>query len=379
MMSQGGFFEERSDQSRVKAELVEKYFVAWAIVLKRSVIRKRGRIAFIDLFAGPGRYKDGAASVPLIIIEKAIADEFLREHLVTVFNDKDERHTRTLETEILKIPGVHLLKHVPTVLNEEVGENIVKMFEEMDLVPTLFFVDPWGYKGLSLRLVNSVLKNWGCDCIFFFNYNRINPGLNNPSVKEHIDALFGVERAAELRSELAPMSPALRELAIVEAISEALKEMGGRYVLPFIFKREDGFRTTHNLIFVSKHVRGYVVMKDIMARASSSHDEGIASFSYSPADERTPLLFEFARPLSELREMLLKEFAGRSISMGQIHAEHHVDRPFVAKNYKDALIRLEAEERISAVPSADKRRKRKGQPTFANDVIVRFPVGGSHG
>ncbi len=57
------------------------------------------------------------------------------------------------------------------------------MFEQMNLVPTFFFVDPWGYKGLSLRLINSVLKNWGCDCIFFFNYTRINMGLENELVK----------------------------------------------------------------------------------------------------------------------------------------------------------------------------------------------------
>ena len=60
------------------------------------------------------------------------------------------------------------------------------------------FVDPWGYKGLSLRLINSVLKDWACECIFFFNYNRINMGLGNDAVKEHMDALFGEERAAEL-------------------------------------------------------------------------------------------------------------------------------------------------------------------------------------
>ena len=57
-------------------------------------------------------------------------------------------------------------------------------------------MDPWGYKGLSLRLINSVLRNWGSDCIIFFNYNRINMGLNNEFVREHMDALFGAERAA---------------------------------------------------------------------------------------------------------------------------------------------------------------------------------------
>ena len=186
----GGFFEERSDQSRVKAELVEKYFFAWANVLKGSV-RGKSRLAYIDLFAGPGRYKDGAASVPLVILERALADDFLRDHLVTLFNDKDETHTQTLEQQIAAIPSIDRLRYKPGVMNEEVGDNIVKMFEANRMIPTFFFVDPWGYRGLSLRLINSVLRNWGCDCVFFFNYNRVNPGVSNPKVKEHMDALFG--------------------------------------------------------------------------------------------------------------------------------------------------------------------------------------------
>lgn len=83
------------------------------------------------------------------------------------------------------------MKHKPIVWNNEVGSEMVKLFSSIKLVPTLFFVDPWGYKGLSLQLVNAVLKDWGCDCIFFFNYNRINMGLTNPMVQEHMAALFG--------------------------------------------------------------------------------------------------------------------------------------------------------------------------------------------
>jgi three-Cys-motif partner protein len=327
----------------------------------------------MDLFAGPGRYRDGAASVPLMILEKAIDDDFLRNHLVTVFNDNDNTKTRTLENEISKLRGIHLLKYKPSVMNEEVGANIVLRFEETRFIPTLFFVDPWGYKGLSLRLINSVLKDWGCDCIFFFNYNRINMGLNNSIVHEHMDALFGETRADELRKELVRLRPAQRELAIVEAITAALMDMGGKYVLPFTFKNEDGTRTSHYLMFVTKHIRGYEIMKDIMARASSLQDQGVASFSYCPADEITPLLLEFARPLSELSQMLLEQFAGRTLRMIDVYNGHHVGRRFIKKNYKDALTKLEAEGRIVARPHAEKRPKRLDSPTFADNVVVSFP------
>jgi len=371
-MPSSGFFEERSDQSRVKAELVEKYFFAWANVLKRSV-QGKSRLAYIDLFAGPGRYKDGAASVPLLILERAIEDDFLRDHLVTLFNDKNDNHTQTLEEQIGKIPDINRLKYKPQVMNEEVGDNIVKMFEKMNLVPTFFFVDPWGYKGLSLKLINSVLRNWGCDCIFFFNYNRVNAGLGNKVVKPHMDALFGEERADALRARLAPMNPAMRELAIVESISEALKEMGGEYVLPFTFRREDGSRTSHYLIFVSKHPLGYGIMKDIMARASSTHEEGVPSFSYCAADRSTPLLFEFARPLTELGQMLCDQFSGQTMTMKDVYENHHVGRPFIKKNYKAVLTRLEADGLITANPPASERPHRNGQPTFADAVHVTFP------
>jgi three-Cys-motif partner protein len=122
----------------------------------------------------------------------------------------------------------------------------------MRLVPTFFFVDLRGYKGLSLRLINSVLRPWGCDCIFFLNYNRVNMGINNDFVQMHMEALFGKERASALRVRLDPLTPEQRELAVVDAVSAALKEMGGNYPLPFCFQNEDGTRTSHYLKFSLK-------------------------------------------------------------------------------------------------------------------------------
>jgi three-Cys-motif partner protein len=379
MANNNQFFNERTDQSFVKAQIVSKYFWAWAKVMigsakKNAYYANKGgnRIAYIDLFAGPGRYKDGSKSTPLLILEQAIKVPDMRERLVTMFNDIDEDNVRSLETEIQSLPGIHTLKYPPHVYNHEVGTEIVKMFEEMELVPTLFFVDPWGYKGLSLKLINSVLRNWGCDCIFFFNYNRINMGLLNPVVEEHMKALFGDSRAIELRKRLELLSPYERELTIVEEIAEALKEMGGKYVLPFGFTNDQGTRTTHHLIFVSKHFRGYDIMKEIMARESSKSVQGVATFTYSPADRRQPLLFELTRPLDALEEMLLHDFAGRSITLEQIYETHSVGKPYIKKNYRDAFRNLEACGKIVPSIPAAKRPKRKGEVSVKG-VIYTFP------
>lgn len=244
------------------------------------------------------------------------------------------------------------------------------MFEKMSLVPTFFFVDPWGYKGLSLRLVNSVVKDWGCDCVFFFNYNRINMGLSNPLVKEHMAALFGNKRAEQLKETLSTLSPTDREATIVNELVQALQEQGdSRYVLPFCFKDDLGKRTKHHLIFVTKHFKGYEIMKQIMAKESSEKIEEVANFTYFPAKPEQALLFPLTRPIDDLKFMLLNHFNGQTLSMKEIYVQHNVGTPYIAKNYKTALLSLEKKGHITANPPASKRRKN----TFADGTMVTFP------
>src|SRR5690348_13810474 len=130
-MGTDGFFDEAKQQSIVKATIVSKYFWAWAKVIMPTAKRRTNKIAYIDLFAGPGRYKDGTKSTPVRIIEQAIADNDMRNMLVTLFNDADEDNTQSLETTLAQIPGVETLKYPPQVLNREVGAEMVKMFERV--------------------------------------------------------------------------------------------------------------------------------------------------------------------------------------------------------------------------------------------------------
>lgn len=370
-MADKHFFDESTEQSKVKTAIVTKYFDAWAKVMIATQ-RKHGRsdrIAYVDLFAGPGRYLDGTPSTPLLILQKAIQNPEIGARLVTIFNDKDEANTRSLEQAISELPGIETLKYKPVVQTIEIGEQIAELFEQHQFVPTLFFVDPWGYRGLSLRLVNSVVKDWGCDCVFFFNYNRINAGLDNPMVKQHMDCLFGTQRADVLRQRLRPLRPHAREMLIVEELCQALKALGTRYVLPFRFRNDRGTRTSHHLIFVSKAFKGYEIMKDIMARESSSREQGVASFEYNAADAaqigRQALLFQLSRPQDDLADMLLNDFAGQTLTMKEIYERHNVDRPYTKRNYKDALTALEKSGRVTV--SSHRRN------SFGDRVLVTFP------
>jgi len=370
-MSDPKFFEKPSEQSIIKTIIVNKYFTAWAQIIT-SVVRRRGEnlIGYVDLFCGPGKYENGFKAVPILILEQAVKNDHLQPMLVTKFNDKDAQVVESLVMAISEVPQIEILGNSPEVTAHEVGVDIASIFDEMKDIPTLFFIDPWGYKGLTLDLISKSMKQWGCECIFFFNLNRIRAGLHNDLVKEHMDALFGRERADILRERLSSINdPEEREQAIIEEIVQALNDQGAEFVLPFRFKDERGTRTSHYLIFASKNFRGYEIMKDIMAGESSHSDEGVPSFEYSPADIKYPSLFKLCRPLDDLELSLLKEFSGRSISMQQLYEEHSVGTSYIKRNYKDVLMKMESAGEITAKPPADLRRA----GTFAGHVIVAFP------
>ena len=102
------FFNEQKEQSLVKATIVSKYFATWAQIMintqKKNAKRygkKNDKIAYLDLFAGPGRYAKGSKSTPILVLEEALKDDEISKRLVTIFNDKDEQNVSSLE-ETLK-------------------------------------------------------------------------------------------------------------------------------------------------------------------------------------------------------------------------------------------------------------------------------------
>ena len=97
------------------------------------------------------------------------------------------------------------------------------------------------------------------------------------------------------------------------------------------------------------------------------------TFEYSPATSDQPLLFELARPLDDLEEMLLADFAGRTLKMIEVFDRHNYGRRYIKKNYKDILTRMECAGKIKGVPPHTNRRKIKGEITCADETLFTFP------
>ncbi len=370
MDKKNDFFTELTISSQIKISIVTKYFSAWANVMKKT----KGDIAYIDLFAGPGSYadKNKTKSTPIIILNNVLKDNILKNKVKFLFNDKEKDYTNRLRVEIDSISNISELKYKIKIFNFSVGENIVTEFKKEKLIPTFLFIDPWGYKGLTLDLISSVLKNWGCDCVFFFNYNRINPGISNinPEIQKHIYAIFGEELGKKLENEVKTLSSNEREKIILKYLKEALKKINGKYTLHFKFKSESKNKTSHFLIFVSKKKLAYDIMKDIMAKESTHKYQGVATFEYNPYnDENENNLFP-PKPIDDLKKELLEKYSGRTLSVEDIHEEHNIGTFYIKANYKSALLELEQENEIITNPQ--KRKKISGRLSMGDKVEITF-------
>jgi len=339
-----GFFDEQTEQSYKKAKIVHDYFVAWSRVIKAHWT---GPIGYIDLYSGPGKYSDGTLSVPLLIVNEIIKDPKLVSRMLLAFNDADGDNIRKLEAEIRAIPGTEGLIRRIAFSTDIVDSEFCEKIRINQRIPVLSFIDPFGYKGLTIELINRLLANKGSDCIFFFNYNRINMALSSNSFfDEHLSALFGNEKMVRLKKELTSFAPAEREKVVIKALLESLKENTANYILPYKFYCTDMKRTSHYIIFVTKHITGCKIMKSIMYSNSAKDVDAVATFELKDKvnfGSQSEQLSLFSRPLDELCDILKKRYKGKRENVEAICNEIVYDNGsmFVFANVKDALRRLE--------------------------------------
>lgn len=373
MPSNDVFFADQSEQSAVKAHIVSSYFSAWSRVIQKW----NTPMAYIDLFCGPGKYENDKPSAPLLIVQNTLANPALLHKMSFVFNDKDSNNTAMLQQSISQLDENAKLKGRLQFYNETVEQDFYSRLNIPANMPVLSFVDPFGYKGLTMNLINRLINNSGSDCIFFFNYNRINMALSsNTKFDEHLKSLFGDNRTAELKKQLAHQPPERREPIVLNALIDALRENKSNYVLPFKFYSTEMVRTSHFIIFVTKHPLACKIMKQIMYSNSAKDSDGVATFSFE--DSRNfgagfEQLTIFDRPIQSLRDDILRKYIGRTVSVGSICNDVDCDfsSHFVSKNVKDVLKELELEGKIS-VTTGRKQKYRNGKLNMPDGAVIQF-------
>lgn len=366
------FYSEQTEQSKIKATIVANYFTAWARIIKKW----NTPMGYIDLFCGPGKYENDKDSAPILIIRNTLEDPILAAKMQFIFNDQDKDNIDELRRNIDMVDANSTLKpniQFYTFTVEKGFEDRVKIPSNM---PVLSFVDPFGYKGLTMSLIDLLINNAGSDCIFFFNYNRINMALNNAKFDDHLINLFGSKRTEKLKLQLVGLSASQREMVVINALIEALMENKSNYVLPFKFYSTEKLRTSHFIIFVTKHPMACKIMKQIMYSYSAKDTDGVATFSFEDSHNFAKGLEQlsiFNRPLQELMERLEENNQGKTIKVLDLCIAEDCDfrSHFIGANVKEALRRLEEAHKIVVI-SGRKIVRTKGKLNMPDNAIIKF-------
>lgn len=283
------FFAVPKEKSRVKTLIVTEFFKAYFPIINAQFKRD---IWYIDLFCGPGCYEDGSASTPVKLLDiiDAFKDDAVRTRLKIVFNDHNKDYIGKLQQHIGTHPVLHQLKYQPQIPNLKASEVDLSVYTRGNN-PIFSFVDPWGYKDVSVSQVWSLVKNQGSDCVLFFNSDRILQDISKPANAQDFQQIFGdlFEDAKAIQTD-PTMSQRKKAESFLTLFSKnlysAVQQEHGRkfkiFVLPFYVEADDKEKTSHYIVFISKAHKAIQEMRKVMIKHSNSIS---ADLGYDSKDE----------------------------------------------------------------------------------------------
>jgi three-Cys-motif partner protein len=340
-----------------------KYLPPWALILGSS----NRHMNYFDCFAGPGRYEFAGIAVdgsPLIAVDAGKSFLAMRPNhsLTVVLTENNEEQTRKLERQLEPLkPYPRNLKVEPLI--EDSKTFIPDLLSRIQsLAPSFFMIDPCGHP-LTLPVINDVLSRQSTEALITLMWYRINMDLNNPSVQENVDRLFGNREWRE--------QPFMTEKGLHREngfLDYFIQRLAAKYVIPFRigYDPEDrvrGERTKYYLLHASNHISAALLMKEVMWPLGD--EDGTFDFSA----ESQGVLISRTPQVHELRQILLRDFGGKRLSFDEIRSLTW-KLPFVEKHYREVLQQCRAEGIVEVTPITSKKSGLNGRD------LVRFRASG---
>ena len=339
------------EHTRVKHILLEKYLAAWIPILGRY----NPKICYFDGFAGRGEYIDiktqqTILGSPLIALKVADKLSGYFGKLICYFIEKDKDNFENLE-EVLERerPNIKNWQKIEVKKENDEFANVIEgIFEHMEegyiLVPSFFFIDPFGFSGIPFRIITRILSNPKTEVFFTFMMRDIARFIQLPELEETFNSLFGTNNWKDILA-----SSQRPELALINLYREQLHEAAHvKYSWSFRVCTAAKVETLYHLIHATNNFKGHSIMKSIMFRQSAQGD-----FAYlGPKDiaARSQMRLFDIHSIEELKKHLLERFKGRVITYDKIQEEicipWYSEPPYINTHYNQALKKLENEGKI---------------------------------
>jgi spore photoproduct lyase len=270
--------------------------------------------------------------------------------MICHFIEKDKDNFRNLE-EILERekPNIKNWQKIEAgTENDEFANVIERIFQNMReghiLIPSFFFVDPFGFGGIPFRIITMILSNPKTEVFFTFMVRDIARFIELPELEETFNSLFGTNKwRGILTTSQKP------EVALINLYREQLHEVAKiKYSWAFRVYTSAKVQTLYYLIHATNNFTGHSIMKSIMFNQSAQ-----GNFAYlGPQDitARSQMKLFDINSIEELKKHLSERFRGKTITYTGVQEEicipWYSEPPYINSHYNKALKELENEGKI---------------------------------
>ncbi|MGM0715370.1 three-Cys-motif partner protein TcmP [Brevibacillus parabrevis] len=380
------FFDELQSHSEAKLKVLRSYVIPYMrkIVLNRYGERK---VLIIDGFAGAGTYGEGDTKQfgsPVILYQEAI--EFCRQsdafgwkppEIFLIFIEGNKDNFQNLNRVLNQISPLEPIREddffqkvatYPSVqvacingLFSEVFGNLLDEVGDQSLIPSLCFIDPFGFSHTPFDLIKKYSSNNSAEILFNFMYEEINRFVLHPSpkIKRHMMDLFGVTELEHIQDQLRDQAPEVRKGALVGLYTYQLKEVAGfRYSLSYDIKKNG--KTKMILFFGSSNIHGLGLMKNVMWNIGE-----VGQYMFDDRVSYDQIKFQFGsddpdEDIEDLAGLIRKQFSGQDfITVDAIEKFTLVETKYPTTNYvKPALKKIEEKGNLEGRKVNGKKRNR---------------------
>lgn len=362
------------EHTAAKHELLRRYLDAWIPILSQGRFGSR-RLLFIDGFAGPGIYKGGEPGSPIVAMQ-AVADAGAYAGNVDfqfLFVEFEPERVDSLNEQIDWFrANVNPLPNVNTIVEPgsfpDVADLILSELEESrrQMAPTLSMIDPFGFKAAPMGLIARLMQFPRCEVLFNFMLDSVNRHVGNHMVAEHMEQLFGCTEFVDVPEAGDPY----RRPFLTDLYGRQLCEAAGAsHVSRFDLVNDRG--RPNALFHATSHIKGL----EMMRRTMWDRDPIEGTRFDARRNPETPL-FVGEPDYEPLRNAIVNEFAGHTVTVEQIHGWVLTDTTYDPTRHlkKHALKIIEdeggADSWIAEVTKADGSLRRRG--TFPKGCTIRF-------
>jgi three-Cys-motif partner protein len=348
------------EQTELKHKVFSDYFDKWV-----KILGSHYKLNYMDCFAGCGAYhkKDTIFYGSPVLAAEVIKKNSKTATLVLI--DQKKKNLDNLK-KIFEYKGLTDLKIL--FVHQDFDKTINEILDQkLDLAPTFFLIDPFGFK-INYSTLKRMMEIDKSEILLTFMYNAVNRFLSKKNIERTATNLFGT---GEWKS-LLQLKGQERESGIRGLYKKQLEQIA-KFVYAYKLEFPEKKRTYYYLFHLTNHWKGCSIMKSCFAKYAHGRSEYLGKRS-----SQTKLFETEASKIAKVKEVFLKKYEGRRKSFLEVVKENIASTDYLESEFTEALKELEKENivYIERFPKLTEKEHRPRTSIDEKDMIYFriFPV-----